>query len=68
MNIASIFYRKEISVMAISSITERFYLDEKGYDRFIEIMKKTENRPVKQIQMTNKYEEGKKLLKKFFCR
>lgn len=26
--------------MAISSITERFYLDEKGYDRFIEIMKK----------------------------
>ena len=53
--------------MAISSITERFYLDEKGCDRFIEIMEKTENRPVKQIQMTNKYEEGKKLLKKFFC-
>lgn len=40
MNIADIFYRKEISVMAISSITERFYLDEKGCGRFIEIMKK----------------------------
>lgn len=54
--------------MAISSITERFYFDEKGCNRFIEIMEKTENRPVKQIQLTNKYEEGKKLLKKFFCR
>ena len=45
--------------MAISSITERFYLDENGCDRFIEIMEKTENRPVKQIQLTNKYEEEK---------
>lgn len=54
--------------MAISSITERFYLDGNGCNRFIEIMEKTENRPVKQIQLTNKYEEGKKLLKKFFCR
>lgn len=49
--------------MAISSITERFYLDENGCDRFIEIMEKTENRPVKQIQLTNKYEEGKKITK-----
>lgn len=54
--------------MAISSITERFYLDEKGCDRFIEIMEKTENRPARQLPATNKYKEGKKLLEKYFCR
>lgn len=54
--------------MAISSITERFYLDEKGCDRFIEIMEKAESRPAKQIQITGKLEEGEKLLKKYFSR
>ena len=54
--------------MAISSITERFYLDEKGCDRLIEIMEKTENKPAKKIPTTNRYEEGKKMLEKYFGR
>lgn len=54
--------------MAISSITERFYLDEKGCDRLIEIMEKAENKPAKKIPATNRYEEGKKMLEKYFSR
>lgn len=54
--------------MATSSITQRFFLDEKGCDRFIEIMDKSKSQPAKEIPKSHKYEEGKKILKQYFSR
>ena len=52
--------------MPTSSITDRFVLDYKGVDRLIEIIENTKAHPVKRTFNSNKYEEGKLLLNKYF--
>ena len=52
--------------MATSSITQRFFLDQNGCDRLIDIIEKTKNQPAKKIPESHKYEDGKKLLKQYF--
>lgn len=54
--------------MATSSITQRFFLDQNGCDRLIDIIEKTKNQPAKKIPESHKYEDGKKLLKQYFSR
>lgn len=54
--------------MPTSSITDRFVLDNKGVDRLIEIIENSKTHPVKRIYKSSKYEEGKRLLNKYFPR
>lgn len=52
--------------MPTSSITARFVLDENGVDRLIEIIENSKMQPAKKFPASKKYEEGKKLLEKYF--
>ena len=54
--------------MPTSSITDRFVLDDKGTERLLEIIENSKAHPAKKIYKSNKYEEGKKLLNKYFPR
>ena len=51
--------------MPTSSFTNRFILDEKGVDRLIEIIE-SNMQPAEKFPASSKYEEGKKLLEKYF--
>lgn len=52
--------------MPTSSITDRFVLDDKGAERLIEIIEDNKAHPIKRTFTSNKYEEGKQLLNKYF--
>ena len=52
--------------MPTSFITDRFVLDNKGAERLLEIIENSKAHPAKKIYKSNKYEEGKKLLKQYF--
>ena len=61
-----IFLTREGLNMPTSFITDRFVLDDKGAERLIEIIENTKAHPVKRTFNSNKYEEGKRLLNKYF--
>ena len=54
--------------MPTSSSTDRFVLDDKGAERLLEIIENSKAHPAKKIYESDKYEEGKKLLKQCFPR
>lgn len=52
--------------MPISSITERFILDEKGCDRLLEIIENSKTQPTKKFHASRRCEKGKELLEQYF--